>query len=110
MEARSLEQRVMALEETVVGLQNLPNQFAEFHRDTSTRFGKIEARLERIDGRLDHIDGRLDQIDRRLDDHDSRFDRLEARITEEGDRLYARMRMLHEDLVERIKAISEGRK
>jgi len=80
----------------VAGLQDLPNQLAEFQREANTRFEQIDARLDQIDGRLDG--------------HDSRFDRLEARITGESGRLYARMRMLHEDLVERIKTIGERRR
>lgn len=39
----------------------------------------------------------------------ARFDAVDARISSESEQLYARMRLLHEDLVTRIKTIREGR-
>jgi chromosome segregation ATPase len=116
MGSKPLSERISALEETVAGLQHLPNELAAFRKDVNTRFERIDARFERIDARFEQIDARFEQIDARfdriearLDGHDSRFDRIEARISEESDRLYARMRILHEELVERIKTIGEGR-
>ena len=38
---------------------------------------------------------------------DARLDAIERRITDENERLYARMRLLHEDLVARIALIGE---
>ena len=109
MGSKPLSERISALEETVAGLQHLPNELAAFRKDVNTRFERIDARFERIDARFEQIDARFDRIEARLDGHDSRFDRIEARISEESDRLYARMRILHEELVERIKTIGEGR-
>lgn len=73
MATRSWDERVTALEETVAGLQNLPNELALFRSEVSAR-----------------------------------FDRLEARITQESEQLYARMRMLHEELIDRIRIGREG--
>jgi hypothetical protein len=74
MATKSLHERVTALEETVAGLQNLPNDLAEFRRETNARFGQVE-----------------------------------RRISEESEQLYARMRMLHEELINRIRIGREGR-
>ena len=40
-------------------------------------------------------------------DVDARFDRIEQRMTVDKEELYARMRLLHEDLVSRIALINE---
>jgi hypothetical protein len=87
MATRSLDERVTALEEIVAGLQNLPNELAEFRRETNERFEQIDARFEQMD---------------------DRFSRVERLISEESERLYARMRMLHEEVINRIRTGSEG--
>ena len=74
MAARTLEDRVTALENTVASLQTLPGELASFRQEVNAR-----------------------------------FDAMERRITAESEDLYARMRLLHEELVNRIKTISEGR-
>jgi len=97
MATRSLEERVTALEETVAGLKNLPNELAEFRRETNARFAQIDARFVQIDARFAQVD--------------ARFDRLEQRMTTDKAELYAHMRMLHEELIERIsvgREVSEG--
>ena len=38
----------------------------------------------------------------------ARFDAVDARIGNESEQLYARMRLLHEELVTQIKTIGEG--
>jgi hypothetical protein len=52
------------------------------------RFGEVDARFDRIDARLDGLD---------------------ERSTLESEQLYARMRVLHEELVAHIKILGEGR-
>ena len=117
MATRSLEGRVTALEETVAGLKNLPNELAEFRRETNARFdqldgrfaqvdarfAQVDARFEQVDGRFAQVDARFEQVDGRFDQVDARFDRLEQRMTTDKAELYAHMRMLHEELIERIK-------
>ncbi len=80
MATRSLEDRVSALENTVAGLQNLPGELAAFRQEVNARFVGVDARLDAID----------------------------ARIGSESEQLYARMRLLHEELVMQIKTIGEG--
>lgn len=80
MATRSLEDRVSALENTVAGLQNLPGELAAFRQEVNARFVGVNARLDAID----------------------------ARIGSESEQLYARMRLLHEELVTQIKTIGEG--
>jgi len=118
MATRSLEERVTALEETVAGLQNLPNELAEFRRETNARFDQIDgrfaqsdARFDRMDARFEQVDARFDRIDARFEQVDARFDRLEQRMVTDKEELYAHMRMLHEQLIERIKIgreVSDG--
>ena len=38
----------------------------------------------------------------------ARFDAVDARISRESEQLYARMRLLHEELVTQIRTIGEG--
>ena len=40
---------------------------------------------------------------------DARFERLEQHVRDDNDRLYSRMRSLHEDLISRLKTLGEGR-
>jgi uncharacterized membrane protein YccC len=63
----------------VAGLQNLPGELAAFREEVNARFDRADARL----------------------------DAIERRITDENERLYARMLLLHEDLVARIALIGE---
>ena len=81
MAARTLEDRVTALEGTVAGLQELPKQLASFQRDVAARFEQVDARFERLE-----------------------------RIVRDGDeRNYSQMRVLHEDLVTKIALLGERR-
>ena len=101
MATRSLEDRVSALENTVAGLQNLPGELAAFRQKVNARFDAVDARLVGVDARFDAVDARLVGVDARLD-------AINARIGSESEQLYARMRLLHEELVMQIKTIGEG--
>jgi predicted nuclease with TOPRIM domain len=94
MATRSLDERVTALEDTVAGLQNLPNELAEFRRETNARFEQIDERFEQIASQFHQVD--------------DRFNKLERHVTTEFEQLYARMRMLHEELIDRIKIGRQG--
>jgi hypothetical protein len=87
MAGQSLEDRVSALETALASLQTLPGEFAAFRIEVRERFAQIDARFGEVD---------------------DRFTRLEARITHESEYLYARMRMLHEELIERIERLGES--
>ncbi len=88
MAARTLEDRVTALEGTVAGLQELPKQLASFQRDVAARFDQVDARFEQVD---------------------ARFERLERIVRDGDERNYSQMRMLHEDLVTKIALLGERR-
>jgi len=112
MATRSLPERVSALEEAVTALQHLPQELAAFRTDVNARFDQVDAfradvnaRFERIDTRFDQIDARFAQVDARFDRVDARFERIDAQF----ERVYSQMRMLHEDLIDRIKALGERR-
>lgn len=94
MATKSLEDRVTALEDTVAASQGLSTQFAAFQKDFVAFQDDVKAQFEQIDARFGQID--------------ARFDRLERFVRDENERVYARMRMLNEELVTRIKTIGEG--
>jgi hypothetical protein len=81
MATKSLPERVSALEETVSTLHSLPQELAAFRIEVHTRFAQA----------------------------DDRFESLERHLEDVRDQLSAQMRMLYEDLVERIMRISEAR-
>jgi ATPase subunit of ABC transporter with duplicated ATPase domains len=91
MATNSLSERVSTLEEAVSALQQLPQELAAFRSE-------VNARFEQVDARFDQVDARFAQIDMRFAQIDAQFERM-----------YSQMRMLHEDLVDRIKALSDGR-
>ena len=86
------------------------------------RFDQVDARLDRVDARLEHVDTRLDRVDARLEHVDTRLDRVDARLDrlEAGqnelrthlddriDELGQQMRVLHEDVIDRIAATRES--
>ena len=88
MAARTLEDRVTALEGTVAGLQELPKQLASLQRDVTAFQRDVAARFEQVD---------------------ARFERLERIVRDGDERNYSQMRMLHEDLVTRIALLGERR-
>jgi chromosome segregation ATPase len=101
-----------AVEEAVNALKHLPQELAAFRTEANHRFERIDARLDQIDRRLEQVDARFDQIDRRLEQVDARFDQMDGRfshIDTQFERVYSQMRTLHEDLVDRIKVLGEGR-
>lgn len=123
MAIRTLEDRVTALENIVTNLQELPGEFAAFRRvvdarfeNINVRFDRIDARFEAIDARFEAIDARFEAIDARFEAIDARFETVEARfdklergMSDEFEHLYARMRLLHEELIDRIRIGGEGR-
>ena len=88
MAGRTLEERVTALENTVAGLQKLPGEMAAFRHE-------FDSFRREVNTRFDGVDAGLDKVERRM--------------TEEIEHLYARMRLLHENLIDRIKIGGEVR-
>ena len=103
-----MEERVSTLENAVISLQTLPGEIAAFRRDVNARFGQIDARFGQIDARFEQIDARFERVGAQFHQMEDRFDRVERRVSDDIEHLYARMRMLHEELIDRIKIGREG--
>ena len=84
MATRSLPERVSALEETVSGLQRLPQEVAAFRSEFDTFRTDVDA-------------------------FRSEFNTFRTDVNAQFERVYSQMRMLHEDLIERLKALGEAR-
>jgi len=94
MAGRSLEERVTALENTVASLQKLPGELISLRQEVGVFRQEFDSFRVEVNARFDAVDRRFDAVDRR--------------ITLEGEQLYARMRVLHEQLVTQIKILGEG--
>jgi hypothetical protein len=81
MARNELSERVAALEDTVASLQGLRDQVASMKVD--------------IEARFDGVDARLEQLQRDLHEGDQETRRF--------------MRILHEDVIARLAALSESR-
>ena len=98
MATRTLPERVSTLEETVGGLQHLPQALAAFRSEFDTFRTDVHAFRAEFNAFRTEVYSRFEQID-------ARFERIDMQF----ERVYAQMRMLHEDLIERIKALGNGR-
>ena len=127
MYEKTMDERVTALEQLAESLSPLPAQMAEMNG----RMTNVEGRLVRVDGRLDGVEGRLGNVESQIvqlrDALDVRTSEIlevidsaskatqtmheeVIRTVKEGDEETRRqMRVLHEDLVERIGRIGESR-
>lgn len=74
-----------------------------------SRFDALDSRFDGIDWRLDGVDSRFDRVESKLDVLDGRVGRLESKIENLGtrvDQVDRHMHVVHEDLIERIKALA----
>jgi len=83
MATRSLPERGSGLEETVSGLQHLPQELAAFRSEFDTFRTDVDA-------------------------FRSEFNTFRTDVNAQFERVYSQMRMLHEDLIDRIKALGEA--
>ncbi len=102
MSEMTLESRVETLEQKVTEMGGLP-----------VRFEAVEGRLVAVEGRLEVVEGQIVQLRTEMRDgffainHGLRDElRAEIRAGDEETRRY--MRVLYEDLIERIERIGEG--
>jgi len=112
MATRSVPERVNVLEEAVSALQHLPQDLAAFRAEVNVRFDQVDARFDQVDARFERVDSRFDRIDTQFQRIDEQFERIDARfqrIDDQFEQMYSQMRMLHEDLIGRIKALGEER-
>jgi peptidoglycan hydrolase CwlO-like protein len=96
MPSKSLPERVSALEDTVTTLERVPKDLAEFR-----------AEFQQLHVDVKGMDGRVQQLYVEVKGLNGRFERLEEHIRDENDRLYSRMRTLHEDLISRLQILGE---
>ena len=87
---------------------------AEGFAMSQEQFASLEDGQQRLEGRLDHVDRRLDRIEGQLAGVDGRLDTLETGQVELRQALDARtddlarqMRVLHEDVIDRLHAIAD---
>jgi chromosome segregation ATPase len=88
------------------------------------RLDRVEQRLDRVEQRLDHVEQRLNHVEQRLDRVEQRLDRVEQKldqveqkvdrlaadvstVAERLEDLHRHMLVLHEDVIDRIRAIGE---
>jgi chromosome segregation ATPase len=74
------------------------------------RLDRVEQRLDQVEQRLDRVEQRLDQVEQRLDRVEQKVDRLAVDVSTIAGRLedlHRHMLVLHEDVIDRIRAIGE---
>lgn len=84
-----MDERVTALANTVAGLQKLPVELISLRQEVGVFRQELDSFRVEVNARFDRVD--------------ARFDTVERRMTEELEHLYARMRLLHENLIDRIR-------
>ena len=116
MPARSLTERIEILEQKVGNLESLPDRVAavesqilQLRSELKVEFSAIRQHLDHHDERFAQVDRRFDQVDRRFDQVDQRFDQLENHIREGDEETRHQMRILHEEVINRIALLQEHR-
>jgi len=69
----------------------------------------LKVEFSAIRQHLDHHDERFNQVDRRFDQVDRRFDQVENHIREGDEETRHQMRILHEEVINRIALLQEHR-
>lgn len=96
----ALGERVERLEITVEELKNLPAEV----RSMGLRLDAVEGRLTSVEGRLSSVELQIVQLRREMQDG---FRALEARLSERIDDTWHRTQALFEEVLDRIKILSE---
>jgi chromosome segregation ATPase len=118
MTMASLEVRVKSLEETQRSLREMPDRMGTLEG----RMGTLEGRMGALEGRMDALEGRMDALERRMDAFERRLEVVESQIVELRVEMNSgfsairealvetnrHMRVLHEEVLSRIKAIEHG--
>ena len=123
MDTVLLAERVELIEESVRALVTLPARMESMER----RFADIEGRMVSVEGRLVSLEGRLVNVEERLvvvegqivqlrGEMHGEFSAIRDNMNERFDALYERgedtrrfMRGLHEEVLDRIGRLGEGR-
>ena len=109
MPARSLTERIEILEQKVGNLESLPDGVAAVESQILQLRSELKVEFSAIRQHLDHHDERFNQVDRRFDQVDQRFDQLENHIREGDEETRHQMRILHEEVINRIALLQEHR-
>lgn len=65
-----------------------------------------EKRLTGIETRLSLLENKVDSLDKKVDSLDKKVDGLDKKVDELGESLGRQMRVLHEDTIDKIKALA----
>jgi chromosome segregation ATPase len=116
VERRRLEQKVGNLESLPDRVAAVESQILQLRSELRVEFSAIRQHLDhhdkrfaQVDRRFDQVDRRFDQVDQRFDQVDQRFDQLENHIREGDEETRHQMRMLHEEVINRIALLQEHR-
>lgn len=135
MTGRTMDERLLNLEKLAETLAPMPartDQFADRLEDVEGRFEKVEGLLENVQGRLEDVDGRLGTVETQIvllradlevrtteilhvidagsNATQSMFEEVLAAVRSGDEQTRREMRVLHEELVERISRLGEGRR
>lgn len=115
MTTAALAERIEMLEQTVHGLVTLPGRMEAVEGRLTT----VEGRLVMVEGRLVKVEGRLATVEVQIvhlrEEMRSEFSAIRGELGERFEALYERgedtrryMRVLHEEVIDRIARIGEG--
>ena len=120
MATRTLDERVTDLEKFAKTLEPLPVAMLEM----GSRMAGVEGRLANVESRLGTVESQIVQLRADLDSTKTdileviesgslatqgMFDELQRTVKDGDEETRRQMRVLHEDLVERIERLGEGR-
>ena len=106
MAARSLTERVGILEQKVEELQRPPSRMAAVESQILQLRDEMHVEFSAIQDRLGAIDQRFEEVLTRLQEGD---DKTRAQLHEDDEKTRRYMRMLHEEVLNRISLLQEGR-
>ena len=127
MYEKTMDERVTALEQLAESLSPLPAQMAEMNgrmTNVEGRLGNVEGRLGNVEGRLENVESQIVQLRGALDVRTTEIlqvidsaskatqtmrDEVIGTVKESDEETRRQMRVLHEDLVERIARLGESR-
>ena len=98
-----LSRRVTLLEQRV---DRLETRFDELTVHMNARFAQVDARFDAVDARFDAVDARFDSVEQVLISLQTQITSNHREFRERFDELGRHMRVLHEELIDRIATIN----
>ena len=108
MATQDLETRVDNIEETLRDLATVPVRLGGLEGQVGGlvgQVGRLEGQVGRLEGRVGGLETQFLQFRGEVS---AEFSAVRAELRDGHERLGSQMRLLHEDLVERIKWLGEG--